>query len=37
MKKTFVIAFVLAAMVGLLAAGVAFAQDDTPPFGDLAP
>jgi hypothetical protein len=37
MKKTFVIAFVLAAMVGLLAAGVAFAQDDNPPFGDRGP
>ena len=37
MKKTFVIAFVLAAMVGLLAAGVAFAQDENPPFGGRAP
>jgi len=38
MKKTFMIAFVLAAVAGLIVAGSAFAQGDTPPtFGDRGP
>ena len=37
MKKTILIAFAVAALAGLLVAGVAFAQDDTPPFGDRGP
>jgi len=37
MKKTIVLAFVLAATLGLLVAGVAFAQDENPPFGDRGP
>ena len=37
MKKTIVIAFVLAAALGLLVAGVAFAQDEIPPFGGRGP
>jgi len=37
MKKTIVLAFVLAAISGLLVAGVAFAQDENPPFGDRGP
>jgi len=37
MKKTILIAFVVATLAGLLVAGVAFAQDETPPFGDRGP
>ncbi|MBT4419343.1 MAG: hypothetical protein HOC81_03940 [Candidatus Marinimicrobia bacterium] len=38
MKKTFVMAFMLAAVAGLVFAGAAFAQDDNPPFvGDRGP
>lgn len=40
MKKNILIAFVVAALAGLLVAGVAFAQDDNPPvmpFGDRGP
>lgn len=37
MKKTIILAFVLAATLGLLVAGVAFAQDENPPFGDRGP
>ena len=37
MKKTLLVAFVLAATIGLLVAGVAFAQDENPPFGDRGP
>ena len=37
MKKTILIAFVIAAAVGLTVASVALAQNETPPFGGRSP